>query len=154
MQQVRSGDTLLVWSITRVGRSLSHLMRLVEDLESKGVRLRSMSEDLEKFGEAVTVLRLCDRAMRSERSLIASAEHGTKASRWGRPSFFQKPELLAEAKRLLADDNLSRAEVAEQLGVSQATLYRWLPTAGGERRRGGRPRKNQSKAAPPQRGGV
>lgn len=146
-QQLRSGDTLLVWSIARLGQSLGHLMRLVEELRARGVELRSASENLENFGEAMEVLILCDRSMRSERSLVASQEHGTKAGRWGGRSLFHDPGRLAEARRLLSENKMSRAEVAERLGVSQSTLSRWFPVKWKEKRGPGRPRKNAAKAA-------
>ena len=144
-RQLKAGDTLLVWSVTRLGQSLSHLMRLVEELKARGVILRSASENLEVFTEGIEMLILCDRAMRAERSLVASAEYGTKAARWGRRSLFHDPRRLAEARKLLGDNRLSRAEVAAQLGVSLATLSRWFPIAE-ENKRTGRPRKNQDKA--------
>jgi DNA invertase Pin-like site-specific DNA recombinase len=47
MADLRVGDTLIVWKLDRLGRSLSHLVRIIEDLKQRGVALRSLTEAID-----------------------------------------------------------------------------------------------------------
>ncbi len=154
LADVRPGDVLVIWSLTRLGQSLPHLLQVMEDLRARQVEVRSILEDITAVRAAAELLALSARFMRSERSLIASQKRSQQARHWGRPSAFNDPARLAEAQKLLADNKLTKAEVAKRVGVSPATLYRWFPVANPEKRGPGRPRKDQRKSPITQEGMV
>lgn len=132
---VRPGDAIVVWKLDRLARSMKQLIETVEDLESKGIGFRSLTESIDTttaggklvfhiFGALAEFERGIIRE-RTRAGLDAAAARGRKG---GRPSKLSAEDLKA-AKALLADPTITVDEVASRLRVSPATLYRHLPAA-------------------------
>lgn len=132
---VREGDTLVVWKLDRLARSLKQLIETVAMLEARGIGLRSLTESIDTttaggrlifhiFGALAEFERTVIRE-RTKAGLSAARARGRVG---GRPAKLSVDDLKA-AKALLADPTITVADVAKRLGVSPATLYRHLPAA-------------------------
>ena len=132
LDQLRNGDTFVVWKLDRLGRSVKQLVDLVSGLERDGVNFVSITDGIDTstpagrfFFHVMASLAQMERELIVERTragLDAALKRGTKGGR--KPTMTESK--LASAKHLLAIGR-SRRGVAEDLGVSLATLYRWLP---------------------------
>ena len=136
-EALRVGDTLVVWRFDRLGRSVSHLVKLVEQLRSLEVELVSLTEGIDTktpIGEAVFTIIAAfaqmERQLNSERTRAGIAKVRKNNRRWGKPSKFHNPDNVELVRSLLRDGRLSKAKIARQIGVNPATIYRWFP--GGE----------------------
>jgi len=132
---VREGDTLVVWKLDRLARSLKQLIETVEDLEDRKIGLRSLTENIDTttsggrlifhiFGALAEFERSILRD-RTNAGLVAAKARGRVG---GRPKSFTDDDLAA-AKAMLKDPDLTAKDVAERLNMSVATLYRYLPAA-------------------------
>ena len=136
LEFARKGDVLVVWRLDRLGRSLKDLLDLIQQLEEREIGLKSLNEALDtttpggKFIFAIFgAIAEFERSLIRERTvagLIAARARGRKG---GRPRSLSKKDYAA-AKAMLADPVITVAEVAERLGTSPATLYRYLPKGG------------------------
>lgn len=131
----RKGDVLVVWRLDRLGRSLPHLLDVVGGLAERGVGFRSLTESIDTTTSGgKLVFHVFGAIAEFERSLIRERTHaGLKAARargrvGGRPRAMTA-EKVAAARRLLRDGTPVR-DVAQVVGVSLPTLYRWLPASG------------------------
>ena len=129
LSKLRPGDTVVVWRLDRLGRSLRHLIDVFSDLEPKGVAIRSLTESLDTstpggrlifhvFGALAEFERDLIRE-RTNAGLVAARARGRTG---GRPSVWT-PEKLQTAQDLLAQGT-DIATVSRILGVSRATIYR------------------------------
>jgi DNA invertase Pin-like site-specific DNA recombinase len=128
----RAGDVLAVWRLDRLGRSLPHLIEVIADLEGRGIGFKSLTESIDTTTSGGRLIFHIFAALADfEKSLIRERTNaGLAAARargkvGGRPRAMTKEKLKA-AERLLLDD-VSAREVADAIGVSLPTLYRWLP---------------------------
>lgn len=132
---VREGDTLVVWKLDRLARSLKQLIETVAMLEARGIGLRSLTESIDTttaggrlifhiFGALAEFERTVIRE-RTKAGLSAARARGRVG---GRPAKLSIDDLKA-AKALLGDPTITVADVAKRIGVSPATLYRHLPAA-------------------------
>ncbi len=135
---LKPGDVLTVWKLDRLGRSLSHLIHLTNDLAARGIGFRSLSEAIDTTSaqgklllHVLGALAEFERSLITERTragLVAARQRGTKVGR--------KPKLSAEQiehARKLIDTGESPSRVARSIGVSPATLYRAIPAAASNR---------------------
>jgi DNA invertase Pin-like site-specific DNA recombinase len=134
LDYVREGDTLLVWKLDRLGRSLPHLIETVRALETKGIGFKSLQEQIDTttgggklifhiFGALAEFERDLIRE-RTAAGLVAARARGRKG---GRPRAMDaKTGRMAQALR--EDPTLSVAEICRQLGVSETTFYRYTKT--------------------------
>ena len=132
---VRPQDILAVWRLDRLGRSISHLIEVVGDLEQRGVGVRSLTEVIDSTttgGKLVfhifAALAEFERGLIRERTnagLVAARQRGRIG---GRPRSMTEEKVEA-AKKLLAAGTPPR-DVASIVGVSVPTLYRHLPANG------------------------
>ncbi len=136
-ESLRAGDTLVVWRFDRLGRSVSNLVSLVEQLRTKHVELTSLTEGIDTntpIGEAVFTIIAAfsqmERQLVSERTRAGVASHRKNKNRWGASSKFHNPENVELARSLLREGTLPKTKIARRIGVHPVTLYRWFP--GGE----------------------
>lgn len=132
LASAQKGDTLVVPSLDRVGRSLSHLVELANDLLERGVELRALSEDVTtaysrvdgaaRWLKALAAFERSAVVERTQIGLMAARLRGAKLGR--RPKL--TPEQVAFARRLI-ESGESPASAAKTVGVSTATLYRAIP---------------------------
>jgi len=127
---VRRGDTLVVWKLDRLGRSLSHLINLISELERRGVGFRSLSEaiDTETAGgrllfHVMGALAEFERTLISERTRAGMAAAKTRGAVLGRPRKLS-PAQVTSASRSLARSRRSVRDIASKLAVSRSTLRR------------------------------
>ena len=132
LEYVREGDTLVVWRLDRLGRSLSHLIRTTTGLEERSVGFKSLQEGIDTTTSGgKLVFHIFGALAEFERSLIRERTNaGLKAARargrnGGRPKLLDARK-LAVAESLLRDPKLTVAEVAEQVGIARSTLYTYL----------------------------
>ncbi len=133
MEQARQGDTLVVWRLDRLARSLRHLIDLSEEMQGRGVALRSMTEAIDtSTASGRLLLNILGALAQMEREIIVERTRAGLAAaaawgrRGGRPPALDEAKVRA-AKAMLASGTMTASEVARQVGVSPSTLYRHLP---------------------------
>ena len=133
LEFARSGDTLIVWKLDRLARSMRQLIETVENLRVRGIGFRSLTEALDTTtAQGRLVFHMFGALAEFERSLIRErTQAGLAAARrlgrkGGRPPKLTEDDLDA-ARALLANPDIGVTQIAHRLGVSPATLYRYLP---------------------------
>ena len=129
---LRSGDTLVIWRLDRLGRSLKHLIHLVEQLDKREVGLKSLQENIDTTTSGGRlVFHLFGALAKFERTLIRErTQAGVNAAR-ARGRQGGRPKLLEPNKRELAirlhrEQKHSIAEICAMMGISKSTLYNYL----------------------------
>ena len=138
---MRDGDTLVVWKLDRIGRSLPHVVGLVGDLQKRGVGLKVLTGDIDTttvtgrlvFGIFATLAEF-ERDLIRERTMAGLAAARARGRAGGRPRVMTKQKLKA-AMALMADRDNAARDVAVQLGVSVSTLYAYVDAKGQPRER-------------------
>ena len=132
---MRQGDTLVVWKLDRLARSLKQLIETIEAMGEQGIGLRSLTEAIDTTtsgGRLVfhlfAALAEFERGVIRERTLAGLQAARARGRTGGRPPAL-KPKDIAAAKALLKDPEITVVEVARRLGVAPSTLYRHLPRA-------------------------
>jgi DNA invertase Pin-like site-specific DNA recombinase len=130
---LRPGDTLVVWRLDRLGRGLKHLIELVEDLNSREIAFKSLTEDIDTTtsGGRLTfhifgALAQFEREIIRERTRAGVAAARERGRVGGRPPALT-PDKIAIAETMRAQKKMTMPAIAEALDVSVATLYRHLP---------------------------
>lgn len=133
LEYMREGDTLVVWKLDRLARSLKQLIETVEGLERRGVGFRSVTENIDTTspgGKLVfhifAALAEFERGLIRERTMAGLVSAKAQGRVGGRPKALSDKDKTA-ARALLADGGITVAEVAQRVGVSPATLYRYFP---------------------------
>jgi DNA invertase Pin-like site-specific DNA recombinase len=129
---LRPGDTLVVWRLDRLGRSLRHLIETVTELKKRKIGFRSLTEGIEtqtSGGRLVFHLFAClaefERSVIQERTRAGLAAARSRGRRGGRPALMDGRKIAA-ARAMRTDPDNSAADICRALGVSRATLYRSL----------------------------
>lgn len=137
---LQSGDVLVVWRLDRLGRSLRHLVDLMEHLQGRGVGLRSISDGIVDTTSAggklifgiFSVLAEFERELIRERTCIGLAAARSRGRRGGRPGYTSDDPRVIAAKSLYLDGR-PIPEILRILDLkSKSTLYRRLRIAGVE----------------------
>lgn len=128
LDYIRAGDCLVVWKLDRLGRSLSHLLRIVTDLQSRGVAFRSLTEQMDTttpHGEFLFsvfgALAQYERALTKERIMAGLAAAKRRGKRGGRPYAIREETI--DAIREAMKNGASKAAVCRTFGVKRSTLY-------------------------------
>lgn len=130
LDYLRAGDTLCVWRLDRLGRSLPHLIETVRTLDERGVAFRSLTESIDTTTAGGRLIFHVFGALASfERELVIErTQAGLAAARARGRVGGRKPKLTGHKRRLALDlydaKDMTVQEVAESLGVSRATIYR------------------------------
>ena len=135
LEFMREGDTLVVWKLDRLARSLKQLIETVEAFGTRGIGLRSLTEAIDTGsagGRLVfhlfAALAEFERGVIRERTLAGLQAARARGRTGGRPPALAAKD-LAVARALLQDPEITVREVAKHLGVAASTLYRHLPRA-------------------------
>ena len=134
LRAMRLGDALSVWRLDRLGRSLPDLVRIVGDLEARGIAFESITEKIETGSAAgKLVFHVFAALAEFERNLIRERTHaGLTAARARGRTGGRKPKLDAkqvrEIRALLKDPDVRVTDIAKRYGVSRATVYRHVGT--------------------------
>jgi len=133
-EALRDGDTLVVWKLDRLGRSVKHLVDLVSQLYKQGVQFKSLTDSIDTatpsgrfFFHVMASLAEMERELTIERTR-AGLDVARQLGRKGGRKRQMTESKIKSAKKLLASGVLPR-DVASNLGVSVPTLYRWIPAS-------------------------
>ena len=136
LDHLRPGDTIVVWRLDRLGRSLKHLIQLIEDLAEKGVGFRSLTEGMDTTtagGKLIFsifgALAEFERSLIRERTVAGLAAARARGRVGGRPPVMT-PEKVRVARQLYDAQELTVEEIAKTIGVSRKTIYRHLAETG------------------------
>ena len=136
IEYAREGDVIVVWSLSRLGRSLRQLIQTIEQLEEYGVGFKSLKENIDTTSASGKLifhvfgaLAEFERGHLRERTMEGLAAARARGRVGGRPKALSSSDLKA-AMAMLRDASISVKDVAEKLGVSRTTLYRSLPDGG------------------------
>ena len=137
LSHLRAYDTLVVWRLDRLGRTLKQLIELINDLNSKGVGFKSLTENIDTTTSGGKLLfHIFGALAEFEREVIRERTNaGLQAARargrlGGRPKIQTKdPKKIALAKQLYADGNMPVHEICETLHIGRSTLYRYIQSA-------------------------
>ena len=131
---LKAGDTLIVWKLDRLGRSLAHLVQLIAELGGRGIGFRSLSDPIDTASAGGRlVLHIMGALAEFERSLIVErTQAGLQAAKrrgrkLGRPTKLTAAQIV-HARALLASGE-NGSTVARSFGVARATLYEALKIA-------------------------
>jgi DNA invertase Pin-like site-specific DNA recombinase len=130
LEFARDGDTIVVWRLDRLGRSIKHLVDLVEQLRERGVGFRSVTEGIDTtnpsgrlFFNIVASLAEFERDLVRERTLAGLAAARARGRTGGRKSVLTGKKLEL-AQKLRGDRNMPVEEACKILGCSRSTFYR------------------------------
>jgi DNA invertase Pin-like site-specific DNA recombinase len=131
LKKLEPGDTLIVWKLDRLGRSLRDLIAMLDDFKKRGVKFRSLTEAIDTetptgraMWQMIGVLAELERSLISERTRAGVKDAQRRGVRFGR-----KPKLTAlqiELARKQIERGEDRGKVAESFKVNRTTLYRAL----------------------------
>lgn len=132
LDQIRPGDTLVVWRLDRLGRSLRNLIDQVTVLHQRDVGFKSLQETIDTTSSGGRLvfhvfgaLAEFERDLIRERTNAGLAAARARGRTGGRPALLTKDKLTT-AKRLYEQQEMTVAKIGEVLGVSRSTVYRSL----------------------------
>jgi DNA invertase Pin-like site-specific DNA recombinase len=132
LSYLRPGDTLVVWRLDRLGRSLKHLIEIVTNLEEKGIGFQSLQESIDTTTSGGRlVFHIFGALAEFERNLIRErTQAGLQAARargrkGGRPKALDTKK-VALLYQLYDEKKHSIQELCDILGISKSTLYAYL----------------------------
>jgi len=132
---LRAGDTVVIWRLDRLGRSLKNLLALVEHLEVTQVGLRSLQENIDTTSSGGRlVFHIFGALAEFERNLIRERTRAGMAAARARGRMGGRPKRLNPAKRALAlrlhqEEKHTIKEICQMMGISKSTLYNYLAMA-------------------------
>lgn len=136
LAMLQPGDTLVVWKLDRLGRSLKHLTDILHDLEARGIGLRSLSDSIDTSTPSgrlmfhlLGAIAEFEAGLISERTKLGLQDARRRGRRLGRPARLGAQQ-LQHARRLRDEHQMSCADIAARLQVGRTTLWRALTEAG------------------------
>lgn len=133
LDHLRPGDTVVIWKFDRLGRNTRNMLDLIETIETKGCTFESLTERIDTSGPMgramltiMSAFAQLERDQISERTRAGLAEAAKNNRHGGRPRKADDQD-IADARKWKAEgDGVDR--IAKRLGVSRATVYRYLST--------------------------
>jgi len=132
MDQLRPGDTLVVWRLDRLGRSIRHLIDQLSELQDRGIEFRSLQENIDTSSPGGRLvfhifasLAEFERDLIRERTNAGLAAARARGRTGGRPPRLT-PNQVTTARKLYDQQDMTVAQIGEVLGVSRTTIYRVL----------------------------
>jgi DNA invertase Pin-like site-specific DNA recombinase len=140
---LRRGDTLVVWRLDRLGRSMRHLVNLIEGLKERGVGFRSISDGMidttSASGELVlnifSALAQFERRLIQERTKAGLAAARARGRKGGRPPMDRNHPKVILANKLFCDRSVCIDDICATLKISRSTLYRYASMHGNRQAR-------------------
>ena len=128
---LREGDTLVVWKLDRLGRTVKGLVELADLLNSRGIQFRSLTDGIDTstaagrfFFHMMAALAEMERDLIRERTTAGLAAARARGRKGGRK--LKLDDAKRDAARKLLEAGTPAVDVAKTLGVGRATLYRHL----------------------------
>src|SRR5947199_1349656 len=139
LEFMRRGDTLVVWRLDRLGRSLKHLIETVTTLKEQGISFKSLTEHIDTSTATGTLvfqifgaLAEFERNLMKERTVAGLNAARARGRTGGRPTGSPDERKVALARKFYHDHALSIPDILKTLNISKSTLYRWVDIAEGE----------------------
>jgi DNA invertase Pin-like site-specific DNA recombinase len=134
---VRKGDTLVVWRLDRLGRSLRHLITTMTDLEERGIGFKSLTENIDTTTSGgKLIFHIFGALAEFERNLIRERTTAGLTAARARGRKGGRPKALTVKQRSIAFELYEKkhpiAEICRTLKISKATLYRSIKTEGNQ----------------------
>jgi DNA invertase Pin-like site-specific DNA recombinase len=138
LNYVRKGDTLVVWRLDRLGRSLPHLISTMTDLEGRGIGFKSMTENIDTTTSGgKLIFHIFGALAEFERNLIKERTQAGLTAARARGKTGGRPKVLTGRKRSIARELYQRKhpiqEILRTLKISKATLCRSIKTGDTDR---------------------
>jgi DNA invertase Pin-like site-specific DNA recombinase len=138
LDELADGDTLVVWRLDRLGRSMRHLVNMIEDLKSRNIGFRSISDGMidttSASGELVlnifSALAQFERRLIQERTKAGLAAARARGKKGGRPPMNKSHPKVVLANKLFCDKSIMIDDICETLKISKSTLYRYVGMQG------------------------
>ena len=134
LKVAKEGDTVVVWKLDRLGRSVRHLITLVSDLKNRGIHFKSITDSIDTgsaagrfFFHVMSALAEMERELIIERTLAGLAVARSQGRIGGRPRRLSEAQ-IEQSGRLLEKGH-TRRELALIYDVSLATIYKYLPAS-------------------------
>jgi DNA invertase Pin-like site-specific DNA recombinase len=131
LDRLEAGDVLTVWKLDRLGRNTRHVLDLVEDIRERGAGFRSLTEGLDTTGPMGTAMLTImaafaqlERDTMIERTRAGLAAAASNNRHGGRPR--KVDDAAAARAKELKGKGISASDIGRMLGVSRATVYRYL----------------------------
>ena len=131
LDRLETGDVLTVWKLDRLGRNTGHVLDVIEDIRERGACFRSLTEGLDTTGPMGTAMLTImaafaqlerDRMIERTRAGLAAAAANNRHG--GRPRKID--DAAAARAKELKGKGISASDIGKMLGVSRATVYRYL----------------------------
>jgi len=134
LDALQDGDVLVVWRLDRLGRSMQHLIAVVEDIRGRGIGFRSLSEGAidttNASGELIfnifSALAQFERRLIQERTKAGLAVARARGRHGGRPRIESEEAKVLAARKLAGDRSISINNICRTLNISRSNYYRYL----------------------------
>ena len=131
IEYLRPGDTVVVTELSRMTRSLMHLLEVVKEFEERGFHISSMRENIDTYtatGRAflhiIGAINQMERELRAERSAAGRESAKARGKTGGRPR--TDPAKLEQAKILYENSDRTAQEICDSLGIGRRTFFRYV----------------------------
>jgi len=131
MDYLREGDSLVITELSRMTRSLKHLLQVVDDLEHKGVSIISLREHIDTstatgrcFVSIMGAISQMERELKNERTAAGREAAKARGRTGGRPRTDQKK--LEQARILYENSNQTASEACQAIGIGRRTLFNYI----------------------------
>lgn len=131
MEYIRQGDILVVTELSRMTRSLMHLLKVVKELEEQNISIVSLRENIDTttatgrcFISMIGAISQMERELKAERAAAGRAAAKARGRTGGRPKI--DPEKIEQASILYQNSDKSAAEVCKMVGIGKRTLFKYL----------------------------
>jgi DNA invertase Pin-like site-specific DNA recombinase len=131
MKVLQTGDTLIVWKLDRLGRSLRDLIQMLDDFKQRGIKFRSLTEAIDTetptgraMWQMIGVLAELERSLIAERTRAGVKAAQRRGVKFGRKTKMT-PDRLAHARQLI-NQGKTPTDTAKIMGIGRTTLYRAL----------------------------
>lgn len=146
LDQLRPGDTLVVWRLDRLGRSIRHLIDQLTELSGKGIGFKSLQETIDTTSpggrlvfHVFAALAEFERDLIKERTNAGLAAARARGRTGGRPPRLS-PHQVTAARRMYEQQDMTVEQIGQVLGVSRTTIYRTLQRDQGTPTKGRKPK--------------
>jgi DNA invertase Pin-like site-specific DNA recombinase len=134
LEYLRAGDSLVVWRLDRLGRSLKHLIETVTELQEKGIGFKSLTENIDTgTSGGKLIFHIFGALAEFERNLIRERTNAgllaarARGKRGGRPkSSLSEEKKLQMAKKMYLDKSIPVANIYTSLGIPKSTFYKYV----------------------------
>lgn len=128
LEFVMPGDCLVVWKLDRLGRSLSHLITIIESLKEKGIAFKSLTENMDTttpqgqfLFSVFGALAQYERALTKERIMAGLSAAKKRGKTGGRPKAISEEKMQAILEAL--NSGITKAAICRTFNVKRTTLY-------------------------------